>query len=341
MPAIESRRGQLLVSVLAVSVGVALAGALMLWSGAARTADLVDRARFAFAGVIALHVTQIVLTGAAWRALVERAPRLLVFVAVRWLREGVNSLLPVLPVAGLFAAIRVLARRGLVLPEAVAATLADSSVEIASQIPFTLLGVTLLVVARGTGAVRGWMAGGIAGLCLLAAVMIPGLRFGLARLAERMARRFGFAGQIDGLHDALARIYRAPRRLSVAAGLHLLAWLLGGGEVWLILRAFGDGVPWWQAVVIEALGQAVRAAAFAVPGALGVQEGGYILVCGLFGVPAAAGLALSLVKRLRDLVIGVPSLALWLRLERGRTGAARGRNPRPCPPHSGINSSLT
>lgn len=56
---------------------------------------------------------------------------------------------------------------------------------------------------------------------------------------------------------------------------------------------------------------AVRSAGFAVPGALGVQEGGFILVGGLFGVGPDLALALSMVKRLRELIVGCSGLLLW------------------------------
>ena len=60
---------------------------------------------------------------------------------------------------------------------------------------------------------------------------------------------------------------------------------------------------------------AVRGAAFAVPGALGAQEGGLIVLCAIFGVPPEAALALSLVKRIPDLVLGVPGLLAWQAIE--------------------------
>jgi len=59
----------------------------------------------------------------------------------------------------------------------------------------------------------------------------------------------------------------------------------------------------------------VRSMAFMVPQALGVQEGGYIMMGAMFGVPAEAALALSLVRRARDLTIGVPVLLLWQIME--------------------------
>ena len=64
-------------------------------------------------------------------------------------------------------------------------------------------------------------------------------------------------------------------------------------------------------IAIESLIFAVRSIAFVVPGALGVQEGAYLLLAPLFGLDPQVAVALSLLKRARDLTIGVPALLLW------------------------------
>jgi uncharacterized membrane protein YbhN (UPF0104 family) len=90
-----------------------------------------------------------------------------------------------------------------------------------------------------------------------------------------------------------------------------LSWALGAVEVALAAHYLGRSVTLAQAFIIESLGQAVKAVGFAVPGALGVQEGGLILVCGLFGITPVTAIALSLIKRLREIVLGVPGLLAW------------------------------
>ena len=119
------------------------------------------------------------------------------------------------------------------------------------------------------------------------------------------------------LYDNLRRLYGAPRRILSGIGVHLVGWLIGTVEVYVCLHFMGYPLSFAEAIVIESLAQAVRGAAFAVPGALGAQEGGLIALCALFGIPAEAALALSLVKRLADLVVGVPGLLLW-HAEEGR-----------------------
>ena len=70
-----------------------------------------------------------------------------------------------------------------------------------------------------------------------------------------------------------------------------------------------------QKLNVDSRTQAVIAAGFAIPGALGVQEGGLVAVGLVFGVAPEMALAVSLIKRARDLLLGLPGLALWQAVE--------------------------
>ena len=85
-------------------------------------------------------------------------------------------------------------------------------------------------------------------------------------------------------------------------------------------------MSWVTALLLESLGQAVRGAAFAVPGALGVQETGYVLLAPLAGLTPDVALALSLAKRVRELLLGLPGL-LYLHFSGRSRGAAAGAVP--------------
>jgi hypothetical protein len=87
-------------------------------------------------------------------------------------------------------------------------------------------------------------------------------------------------------------------------------------------------VSWRDALLLESLGQAIRGAGFAIPGSLGVQEGGYLLLAPLAGLTPNIALALSLAKRARELLLGLPGL-LYLHMSeqawrRRRTATALG-----------------
>ena len=94
--------------------------------------------------------------------------------------------------------------------------------------------------------------------------------------------------------------------------------IAGSFETWLVLKLVGHPVSAWGAIALESLCQAIRNLAFFVPGALGVQETGLVVIGALIGLPADAAIALSLAKRFREIVIGLPALASWQWVEIGR-----------------------
>jgi hypothetical protein len=152
---------------------------------------------------------------------------------------------------------------------------------------------------------------------LVGVVFVGGQWLGLARLLEsglvKLAARFGWQGmgEIKGLHAVLLSLYKQPGQVAWAAFNQSVSWLLGAVEVCLALHYLGHNRGLGVGLVIESLGQAVKAAGFVVPGALGVSEGGFVVVGGLFGISPAACIALALIKRLREIALGLPALAAW------------------------------
>ncbi len=305
--------------------GIALAAWLLQSYGGERILDLLRHAGASgIAAVVAFHLVQLVFSAAGWRAIAGPTvpqPLLRDFVALRWIREGVNNLLPVAQIGGEFVASRLLGQRGVPLAPAIAGTVADLTMEMVTQIAFTLLGLGLLLGSVGGSGVAGYVTSGLVVAGLAAAGLLGAQWFGLAALIEkgllRLGRALGWAGsaQVEGLHKALVECYRAPSRVALSAAWHMVSWLLGGIEVCLALHVLGHDVGLGPGLVIESLGQALKTAGFAVPGALGVQEGGYIIVCQLFGLAPDVAIALSLMKRLREVALGVPGLIAWQRLE--------------------------
>ena len=118
------------------------------------------------------------------------------------------------------------------------------------------------------------------------------------------------------MHRALAGIH--VEHDAVSTVVHLCGWLFGVAEVLVVFALMGNPISLGEALVIESLLQAARGAAFAVPSALGAQEGALVLLCAIFGIPPGEAIALSLVKRAADLVLGGASLVGWQMLEWGR-----------------------
>jgi hypothetical protein len=70
-----------------------------------------------------------------------------------------------------------------------------------------------------------------------------------------------------------------------------------------------------DAVALESLSQAISTAAFLIPGALGVQEAGFVGLGALVGMGPEVALALALSRRVRDLVLYGPGLLVWQAVE--------------------------
>ena len=147
---------------------------------------------------------------------------------------------------------------------------------------------------------------------------------------DRIARILGHgwaergAAGAAALHNALAAIYRRRGALWLNFVLHLACWIASAAEVWLALRLAGEPLSFGMVLVLESMLYAVRTSAFVVPNAVGVQEGAYILLGATFGLTPEMALALSLLKRARDVAIGLPTLAAWQALESGRLWRRRG-----------------
>ncbi|HEY4263769.1 MAG TPA: flippase-like domain-containing protein [Micropepsaceae bacterium] len=309
-------------------VSSAIGAGFTLWLlsayGFERILSLVAMAGWAIPAVAAFHVTQIVASGCGWRMATREDARRLrgrSYYLFRWIREAINNLLPAAQFGGVVVGTRLIARRGVPLPSAIAGAIVDTTLEFVSQIAFTLLGLGLLFLGPADRsathfALVAFLVIGALGVGLLAAQW-----FGLAKLIELAAEKLGKAwgrpgpNATKGLHHEIMALYRAPRRILGGLFFHFAAWVLGGFEIYISLSALGHGSSILACMVIEAFGQALKSAGFAVPASLGVQEGGYVLAGAVFGLPPETGIALSLIKRLRDIVLGLPALAVWHRLE--------------------------
>lgn len=120
------------------------------------------------------------------------------------------------------------------------------------------------------------------------------------------------------VHTGLADIRASPLSLAVCFAVHLSGWLGTALWAWIALRLIGRPVSFPLVFAIEAILSGIRSAAVFVPGAIGVQEASYVLIGPLFGIPPPAGIALSLLKRARDVALGVPVLLAWQFAEGGR-----------------------
>lgn len=304
-------------------VGMLVLIGLTVWYGADHVGDAMVSAGWASVFVVLARGVAVAMAGAGWWLLFprEQRPSISLCIGIRFVREGANALLPLAQIGGDFIGARCLALRGMRGSLAAASVIVDVLMQAVSQLVFAIIGLILLMSIGGNELIVWPVAVGIAlALPALGGFLLVQGEFG-QRLVNKLLALFAgdrnwlAFGAVNDLFERLSEFYANRRRLIRSVVWHLAGWFVGAIEVWIVLKFMGYQVDFGDAVIIESLMHAVRGAAFAVPGALGAQEGGLIVLCAIFGVPPEAALALSLVKRIPDLVIGVPGLVAWQTME--------------------------
>jgi glycosyltransferase 2 family protein len=317
-------------SILAFVAGLAVITLLVV----SRGADAVWHALAAlgwpgFVLICLCHLALIGLMGLSWRAVVPNTrglPHDLFFWA-RLVRDSGAEILPLSQLGGFVIGARAATLSGVPSMLAAASSVVDVTLELFAQLAFTALGLALLVFAKPGTSLALPVTTGL-GIMLVAAIaFVAAQRRGLP-IVDRIGRHLlGDRGKtgltFTGIVDEIAAIYDRPGRVWLCAALHFACWICSGLEAWLAVRLMGVTIDVGAMLTIESLLYAVRSAAFAVPNAVGVQEGAYVVLGVLFGLAPETLLALSLLKRARDLTLGVPALLSWQIIEARRVLAQR------------------
>ena len=211
---------------------------------------------------------------------------------------------------------RLAATRGVPVSAAAASVVADITLSLFAQIAVTLAGLGLLAhLTRHTELMAPAAIGTSIAVMAVAGFYIVqrlGLFRGLVRLISRILHT-GNTLEAGGvaLDREVRGIYARPRAVAGSILGTIASWILAAVEIWIAMLAIGLHRSFSQAFVLESVSQGVRAVMFLIPAALGVQEGSYVVIGALLGIPADAALALAMLRRARELAIGLPGLILW------------------------------
>jgi putative membrane protein len=308
-------------AIVLLSIGAALFVALLAWQGFDSVASTLRTAGWGLALVAVFHLLPLTLDAAAITVLFDRRTTrgsMRDALLARWAGESVNSLLPAGQIGGPVLMVRHLTQRGAPMCDAAAVITVSTTMQALAQLVFVLFGLALFGAYAAQGALTHLRMPTFIATAVLA-VLIAGFywtqRRGLfGRILRIVSKAFSkrdwaeLTTHADAVDAAVRTLYGKRRRVAATFALSLAGWLVGTGEVWLALRFLGHPVGWLDAMLLESAGQAIRGAAFAIPGSLGAQEGGYVLLAPLVGLSAETGLALSLAKRAREIALGVPGI---------------------------------
>jgi putative membrane protein len=312
----------MIASALGALLGIALMVGLAINQGMDNILQAFSLAGWGIAVITAFHLLPMIAAALGWHFTSNsvNSGKIGVFIWARLVREAVNGLLPVAQIGGDFVGARILTFYGIPARIAVATVLIDFTIEFLTQVVFTTLGVTLLLLGGHIDFKDRIILGMV--VAIFASVgFIIAQRYGMFRLLEKVLAKIATKFDLPGLgtfaslNITIMSMYKNWRAISLSVFWHFGSWLLSAAEVWLTLMFFGVDISFADALIIESLGQAIRSCAFLVPGAFGIQEGGYMFLGMLFGISPEFALSVSLIKRVRELVLGIPPILIWNAME--------------------------
>jgi putative membrane protein len=306
-------------------LGLIAATAILIYSGYDQVVAALAQAGWGILVVSLYHLFSVIFSATGWRALMpgKKRPSEGFFIYLMWLRSSVNNMMPVARIGGEVLAVRVMMKYGIIKTSAIASTVVELTMSVIAVFFFDAIGIGMFTLHVADHNVA-WQL--IMGL-LLSMPVIGGLvliqRAGFFGLLSKMftlmfrERWKNFAGNTAKLDRAVHTMYRRKQRVLICGLWQFMAWSAGAGEIWLTLYFLGHTLPFAEAFMIEALIQASASAAFVVPGALGVQEAGFLLFGHMLGLAPDVAVALAVIRRCRDLLFYVPGLIAW-QLQEGR-----------------------
>jgi putative membrane protein len=236
-------------------------------------------------------------------------------------REAVDRLLPVASIGGGVLGVRLLRWRGIAAAPAGASVIVEIVLTLIALYVFTALGLVLLVELSAADQEYRRVLLAFLFTLPVPAIAVVLLRYGAVfdRL-EKILRPLvgdGFltAAGAASLDQELRASLRRRRTLLVDGSLQLSAIMCGSFEVWFALRLFGHPVNAGAALILESMTQAMRHLAFLIPAGLGVQEGALVIFGHALGISIELALSVSMAKRIREVLCGLPSLMSWQWLE--------------------------
>ena len=311
-------------------LGLLIGVVLVAYFGVGNVAASVSQVGWTeFAVIVGWQLVLFVILGFAWDIIMPARDRKRVWVPVwgRMVRDAAANCLPFSQVGGFIFGARAVTLLGVEWHTATASTVVDVTAEFLAQIVFACLGLVILLLRVPGSNVAAPAEAGI-GLAVLACFAFVWVQKGagpiFTRLGARIAgNRFSDAKErVEVLQAELGLIYGRTGRLALGFFIHLVGWICTGVAGWITFHALGSPIDFDDALAIEALLSAAAAVAFHVPVNAGVQEAGYAGLGAVFGVPPELSLGVSLVRRGRDIVVGVPILLLWQFIEMRRLRSA-------------------
>lgn len=298
-----------------LAVGIAVMCLVLYFMGVHEILAMVRRSGWSIAWMAVLYGLHIAIRGwVIWRSLPEPRLPLLDTIRIRFAAEAVEMLTFTGPFLAEPAKGFMFIKRG-VAPAQAAGVIAFEYLIYMAVAAMMALGGLLALLGRGAfhGGAHTAIVALVCGLAAFtggvfwAAFSGMGLLTPLMRLASPLlgARRGAAAVENVGAMEGhlLDILHGSPVRFVEALGAQAIGHALLAVEIFVLFRALGFPVRIGDPLIVEGSVKFINAAFVFIPGQFGAAEGSNALIVGALGYPAAVGVTLSLMRRVRAYLV--------------------------------------
>jgi glycosyltransferase 2 family protein len=280
---------------------------------------------FALLVILIPSVLMYLVEAYGWKVTLGPAAQAVPFwrlLVIRTAGEVVNMTTPTAYVGGEPLKAYFLKRHRVPMVEGLASVVIAKTTMTIAEVLFILVGIALGLWMRGTEGSSGRMVAaallsvgllmfGTAGFVF---VQRRGLFTWILEMMRKLKLRIAFLeskeGQLAALDRTILSFYRDHQAAFYAStGLYFLGWMAESLEVYVIMFYLGSPADPLAAISIGALSVFIKGGTFFIPGSLGAQDAGNLLLLTAFGYSSVTGVTFALLRRFREVVVGLVCLA--------------------------------
>ncbi|MCQ4575448.1 MAG: flippase-like domain-containing protein [Candidatus Brocadiales bacterium] len=315
------------VKIVLLTVGLAGFGFLLYRLDAGAVYADISQLGWKFSFILLPYIFVFALDTTAWRYAFHNHNPKLSFVGLfgaRMAGESINCITPSGYLGGEPVKAYLLKSYDVPLMDGMASVVISRTIMTVAQALFVLIGVAvalsrlqdtglLLSVALGT------ILFGLPLVFLIIASKKKGLFTTVYNLLKRLNINIRFLDEREAhmkeLDENIAKFYSTNTKgFYLCFAYYFVGWFAGVIEVYLILTLIGVPIDPLDALIIESLFTVARTAASFIPGSIGGQEGGVVLIFLALHLTMQAGMTFSVIRRIREALwigLGLLVLARW------------------------------
>lgn len=296
-------------------IGLALLSLVVYQTGPQKIFGGIKRLGLKLSIILLPYLCVYILDAIGWRITLQSYGEKIKFFhlfSARMAGETINIITPTAYLGGEPVKAYILQAYHVPLIDGLASVVTAKSLMLISHILFILLGLgaaTLRLHERGTilSPALSIVFLMVVAMGLFMATQRRGVFSSLLTFCEKIGVEIPFLKKnetsLKSLDKAISDFYGTDKRgVWLSLLFFSLGWMVGIFEVFLLFFFLGIPLDLTTALAIESLAGVIKGGASFIPGSIGAQEGGNILLFLAFGFSEVDGMTFSVVRRIRELL---------------------------------------